>query len=59
MYRYMYIEVDASGIFKPANHRTLIDKHSADGWRFVTAIPTVMNGHGVIQKFDLVFEKNI
>lgn len=28
-----------------------------DGWRFVTAIPSESNGHGVILEFDLVFEK--
>lgn len=57
MYKYIYIAADAQGVFKNANHRELIDKYSAEGWRFVTAIPTSFSGHGVIKEFDLVFEK--
>ncbi|MCY6372497.1 DUF4177 domain-containing protein [Clostridium ganghwense] len=57
MYKYIYVESDTQGIFKQANHRELIDKYSAEGWRFVTAIPSGFSGHGVIKNFDLVFEK--
>ncbi|WMM23914.1 DUF4177 domain-containing protein [Tissierella sp. MB52-C2] len=57
MYKYIYIEAQATGIMREGNHRELIDKYSKEGWRFVTAIPTRSNGHGVIKNFDLVFEK--
>lgn len=57
MYKYIYVEANTDGMFKPANHREMIDKYSAEGWRFVTAIPSVIGGYGVIKKFDLVFEK--
>lgn len=58
IYRYIYIKAIAAGAFlNDANHREIIDKYSREGWRFVTAIPTAINGHGVIKEFDLVFEK--
>ena len=58
IYRYIYVKAIAAGaFFSEANHREIIDKHSREGWRFVTAIPTAINGHGVIKEFDLVFEK--
>lgn len=57
MYKYTYVEADAQGLFKDSNHREIINLYSADGWRFVAAIPTSFNGHGAIKKFDLVFEK--
>ncbi|MCM1989060.1 DUF4177 domain-containing protein [Oceanirhabdus seepicola] len=58
MYKYIYVEANAQGLlFQQANHRELIDKYSAEGWRFVTAIPSAFDGHGVIKNFDLVFEK--
>jgi len=40
-----------------ADHRELIDKYSREGWRFITAIPTVFSSNGIIKQFDLVFEK--
>ena len=57
MYKYIYVEANAQNVFKEANHRELIDKYSAEGWRLVTAIPSGFSTHGVIKKFDLVFEK--
>lgn len=59
MYRYIYVEAQAETFFNVANHRELIDEYSQKGWRFVTAIPTEMNGQGYIKKYDLVFEKEI
>lgn len=57
MYKYIYIEANAQGVFKQANHREVINKYSAEGWRFVTAIPSVFGSYGIIKIFDLVFEK--
>ncbi len=57
MYKYIYVEVNAEGIFRQGNHKEMIYEYSNKGWRFVTAIPTSFSGHGVIKKFDLVFEK--
>ncbi|HAQ40471.1 MAG TPA: DUF4177 domain-containing protein [Clostridiales bacterium] len=58
MYNYIYVKATTGGLFNGnQNHRELIDKYSRDGWRFVAAIPTESNSHGVIYEFDLVFEK--
>ncbi len=58
IFKYMYIKATTGGLFNgKQNHRELIDRYSREGWRFVTAIPTESNGHGVIFSFDLVFEK--
>lgn len=57
MYKYIYVEAKAAGLFKAADHREIIDKYSQAGWKFVSAIPTEFGMHGVISKYDLVFEK--
>ncbi len=57
MYRYIYEEAIANGIFRVANHREIIEKYSQKGYRFVTAIPSRMSSYGIIKAFDLVFEK--
>ncbi len=59
MYKYKYVEAVGITLFKPLDHRVLIDKHAKDGWRFVSAIETESNGHGVPKRYDLVFEKKI
>lgn len=59
IYKYIYIEAKAAGTFRSSEHRELIDKYSKEGWRFITAVPTVFSGYGLIKRFDLVFEKEI
>ncbi|WP_072986039.1 DUF4177 domain-containing protein [Clostridium cavendishii] len=39
------------------DYRSVIDKYSKEGWRFVTAIPIDFSSHSIIEAFDLVFEK--
>lgn len=57
IFKYIYVESKASGYFAFGKHRELIDKYSEEGWRFMSAIPTVFNIFGVIKQYDLVFEK--
>ena len=57
MYKYIYVESKAQGLFHDSEHRELIDKYSKEGWRFVAAIPKSQTGEGRIKEFDLVFEK--
>ena len=57
IFKYIYVESKASGYFTFGKHRELIDKYCKEGWRFITAIPTVVNILGVIKQYDLVFEK--
>ncbi|TWH58117.1 uncharacterized protein DUF4177 [Desulfitobacterium sp. LBE] len=59
IYKYIYVEAKAAGTFRSSEHRELIDKYSEEGWRFITAIPTVFSGYGLIRQFDLIFEKEI
>lgn len=58
IYKYIFVKANADAVFlSKANHRELIEQYSKEGYRFVTAIPTSMSGHGKIYEFDLVFEK--
>lgn len=57
IYKYIYIEAKIGGMFSDSEHRTLIEKYSQEGWRFVAAIPTKFTGNGHIREVDLVFEK--
>ncbi len=59
IYKYLYIEAKAAGTFRSSEHREIIDKYSQEGWRFITAIPTVFSVYGLIKQFDLIFEKEI
>lgn len=57
MYKYMYVRATTGGPFSASDYKELIDQHSREGWRFVTAIPAKFVGYGVIKEVDLVFEK--
>lgn len=57
IYKCLYVTAKARTMFKSSDHRELIDKYSQEGWRFITAIPTVFGTYGQIKEFDLVFEK--
>jgi len=50
IYKYIYVESKASGYFLSGKHRGLIDEYCKEGWRFITAIPTVFNFLGVIKQ---------
>ena len=57
MYKYLYVESKAGGLLSEDNHREIIDKYAAEGWRFVAAIPKKSGSYGQITANDLVFEK--
>ena len=49
MYEYKYVPYRTGGGFWFGNnggHREVIDKHAAEGWRFVGYIPLAFTGHG-------------
>ena len=56
MYKYLYVESKAGGLLSEDNHREIIDKYAAEGWRFVAAIPKKSGSYGQITANDLVFE---
>lgn len=57
IYKCLYVAAKTRTAFRSSEHRELIDKYSQEGWRFITAIPTVFGGYGQVKEFDLVFEK--
>ena len=60
MYQYQYVYCEMNRLLSDStDHRGVIDKMAAEGWRFVTFIPSDANAHGVIKGGDLVFERNI
>ena len=62
MKKYEYVSVNGynmlSGYNLKGQHRDIIDRYAADGWRFVGAIPTAYAGDRPTD-IDLVFEKDI
>ena len=38
-------------------HREIISKYAAAGWRYVGFLPTYMSDYGKIKEMDLIFEK--
>ena len=60
MYQYQYIYCEMNRLFSDAtDSREAIDKMAAEGWRFVTFIPSDTNANGVIKGGDLIFEREI
>lgn len=42
---------------KSEEHREIIEKYAAKGYRYIGFIPTNMNDYGKIKDIDLIFEK--
>ncbi|SBW11342.1 conserved hypothetical protein [uncultured Eubacteriales bacterium] len=61
MYRYEYVTLYTGGGLwidnSSAEHRAIIDRYAADGWRYVGYMPTCFTGNGGIKELDLIFEK--
>ena len=66
MYRYEYETVSchfgglgfvSGNVYNIENYRSVIEKRTGDGWRYVGYIPTKQRGTGHTQEMDLVFEK--
>jgi len=60
MKRYDYVQVTYTGIYaaKLQEHREIIDRKAAEGWRYVGYIPTHEHAHGQTCSIDLIFEKD-
>ncbi len=61
MYEYQCVPVRNSDGFmlskQDFKHREIIPKMAAEGWRFVSAIPTASGPRGDIVSMDLIFER--
>ena len=50
-YRYEYVSLHS------CEHREIIARYAANGWRYIGFVPTQFSGEGGIKEIDLVFEK--
>ena len=61
MYEYKYVTLYVGGGFWINNaeceHRSVIDEHAAQGWRYVGYIPTHFTSNGASKEIDLIFER--
>ena len=59
MYEYKYVPVETGGGFLSGSreHREVIDRYAAQGWRYVGFFPVAFTGHGGISNVDLIFER--
>ena len=60
-YRYEYVSLHTGGGFwidnSSCEHRRIIDKYAAKGWRYVGFVPARFSGEGGMKEIDLIFEK--
>nr|WP_308506058.1 DUF4177 domain-containing protein [uncultured Agathobaculum sp.] len=60
-YRYEYVSLHTGGGFwfdnASCEHREIIARYAANGWRYIGFVPTRFSGEGGIKEIDLVFEK--
>ena len=59
MYEYKYVHVENGGGFLSGSreHREVIDRYAAQGWRYVGFFPVAFTGLGGISNVDLIFER--
>ena len=59
MYEYKYVNVLGEGLSasKFREHREIIDRHAAEGWRYVGFVPSHIGAGGQIAQIDLIFER--
>ena len=60
MYQYHYVTVTGEGVVstKFKEHRELIDRYAAQGWRYAGWVPA-HSQDGEITQIDLIFEKEV
>ncbi len=60
MYEYKYVNVVGEGVVttKFREHREIIDRHAAEGWRYAGWIPSHA-AQGDIVQIDLIFEREV
>lgn len=63
MYQYEYVTLDTGGGFwfnnAECEHREIIGKYAAQGWRYVGYIPVSFTGNGGTSEIDLIFERPV
>ena len=58
MYQYQYVRVVGEGVMatKFQEHRAIIDRYAAQGWRYAGWVPAHITD-GTVEQLDLVFER--
>lgn len=63
MYQYQYEPLYTGGGFWIDNsgneHRDIIDRYAAEGWRYVGFVPSRFSSQGGMKEIELVFEKEV
>lgn len=61
MKKYEYVSLKMGGFWRSGNeeHRAVIDRYAANGWRYVGFVPTEIEGYGRITRIDLIFERDV
>lgn len=63
MYQYRYETLYTGGGFWIDNasneHRDIIDRYAAEGWRYVGFVPSRFSSQGGMKEIELVFEKEV
>lgn len=59
--QYTYVTVTYKGVYQKSiqEHREIIDRYAAEGWRYVDHIPVHQYADGQYRSIDLVFEKDV
>lgn len=59
--QYTYVTVTYKGVYQKSiqEHREIIDRYAAEGWRYVDHIPVHQYADGQYSSIDLVFEKDV
>ena len=60
MKKYRYERVSFKGIVmaESKEHRAVIDRMAAQGWRYAGFFPASMTAHGAYDRVDLIFERD-
>ena len=63
MYEYDYVTIYTGGGLllnnSACDHREIINRKAADGWRFVGYVPAKFTSYGGTKSLDLVFERPV
>lgn len=61
MYQYEYVTVAGEGVTvtKYREHREIIDRRAAEGWRYAGYVPVHITSHGESVQIDLIFEREV
>lgn len=60
MYNYKYVKIEAEGFIKrkpKEDYHEVIDEHAKQGWRLVQILLSSTANNGMVEYYELIFEK--